>query len=99
MMLALPLSRLSMPDCNVTLHREFWQPVTMSPARKYSDPGLKKAIDAMGSASALARALGISHVAVLRWKRVPYKHIIRIEKITGVAREDLRPELYRKTHR
>jgi DNA-binding transcriptional regulator YdaS (Cro superfamily) len=60
----------------------------------YADPGLRKALKAAGGVSALARALGITHVAVLEWKRVPYQHIIRIEEITGVPRQELRPELY-----
>lgn len=71
----------------------------MSAARSYSDPGLRKAIAAAGGIRPLARALGLDHTAVLRWTRVPYEHIIRIEEITGVPREVLRPELYRKPSR
>jgi DNA-binding transcriptional regulator YdaS (Cro superfamily) len=29
---------------------------------------------------------------------VPYEHIIKIEEVTGVQREELRPELYRVPH-
>jgi DNA-binding transcriptional regulator YdaS (Cro superfamily) len=56
--------------------------------------GLQKAIEAAGSGSALARLLGIDRAAVHRWRDVPPRHIIMIEKMTGVPREQLRPDLY-----
>lgn len=56
--------------------------------------GLQKAIDVMGSRSALARALNIDQAAISRWKQVPSKWIIPIEHLTNVPREQLRPDLY-----
>jgi hypothetical protein len=47
----------------------------------------------------LARALDLSHVSVLRWTSVPIRYLLQIEEITGVPREKLRPELYRKPRR
>ena len=85
-----------MPDGKATFYRAM--DGNMSAARTYSDPGLRKALAAAGGIRPLARALGISHVAVLNWTRVPYKHIVRIEEVTGVPREVLRPELYRVPH-
>jgi len=56
--------------------------------------GIKKAIKAMGSGAALARALGIDRASVCGWAEIPAKRIIQIERLTGVPREELRPDLY-----
>jgi hypothetical protein len=58
------------------------------------DDGLKTAIEAVGGAIALASRLKISLQAVYRWRRVPDRRIIQIEKATGVSREILRPDLH-----
>jgi len=57
---------------------------------------LGKAIKAAGSISKLARALGISPQAVWQWREIPVRHVISIERIFGVPREELRPDLYRR---
>ena len=56
--------------------------------------GLQKAIAAAGGTTALARAIGVNHAAISRWTMVPAHWIIKIEHITGVPREELRPDLY-----
>jgi DNA-binding transcriptional regulator YdaS (Cro superfamily) len=61
---------------------------------KKTDPGLARAIEAAGGVRALAAKLGISHSVIVRWKRAPARHIIRIEEVTGVPSHELRPELY-----
>ena len=43
----------------------------------------------------LARRLGISHAAVSQWDEVPAHRIVDIERVTGIPRERLRPDLYR----
>jgi DNA-binding transcriptional regulator YdaS (Cro superfamily) len=49
-----------------------------------------------GARSALARALGLSPAAVLQWNgRVPAKRVVEVERLTGIPREALRPDLYR----
>ena len=58
------------------------------------DSGLKAALEAAGSMRALARALGISHQAVIQWTRIPTERIIEVERVTGVDRKRLRPDLY-----
>jgi DNA-binding transcriptional regulator YdaS (Cro superfamily) len=58
-------------------------------------PGLRAAISAAGGLRPLARLLGITHQAILQWERIPAERIIEIEARTGVARERLRPDLYR----
>jgi DNA-binding transcriptional regulator YdaS (Cro superfamily) len=57
---------------------------------------LDKAIAAVGSASALARALGITRMAVAQWKKVPAERVLEVEKATRgkVKRYELRPDLY-----
>jgi DNA-binding transcriptional regulator YdaS (Cro superfamily) len=56
--------------------------------------GLQKALEIMGSYTALAAELGIDRNAIRRWHDVPDHWIIKIEHLTGVPREELRPDLY-----
>jgi DNA-binding transcriptional regulator YdaS (Cro superfamily) len=47
-----------------------------------------------GAVSQLARRLGITHSAILQWRgRVPLKRIAAVERITGIPRDVLRPDL------
>lgn len=55
---------------------------------------LELAIDKIGSASALARQLGVSPSAVLQWDIVPPKRVLEVEAFTGVSRHFLRPDIY-----
>jgi DNA-binding transcriptional regulator YdaS (Cro superfamily) len=52
------------------------------------------AIKRAGGHRALGRALGISHQAISRWKKVPSSRVLEIERLSGVPRELLRPDLY-----
>lgn len=47
-----------------------------------------------GRVSELAAALSITHSAISQWDRVPSDRILQVEKVTGIARGDLRPDLY-----
>lgn len=58
------------------------------------DPGLLRAVDAIGSYAALARALNKTKAGVWQWKRVPAERVLAVERVTGVSRHDLRPDLY-----
>jgi TorA maturation chaperone TorD/DNA-binding transcriptional regulator YdaS (Cro superfamily) len=58
------------------------------------DEALEQAIVAAGGVRPLARALGVSQPAVSAWKRVPADRVLAVESITGVARSQLRPDLY-----
>lgn len=42
----------------------------------------------------LAGELSISPSAVSMWDRVPAERVLDVERITGVSRHDLRPDLY-----
>jgi DNA-binding transcriptional regulator YdaS (Cro superfamily) len=47
-----------------------------------------------GRAQDLAAKLGISPSAISQWHRVPAERTIDIERLTGIPRHDLRPDLY-----
>jgi DNA-binding transcriptional regulator YdaS (Cro superfamily) len=47
-----------------------------------------------GRRVALARELGITPGAVSQWSRVPAERLIEIERVTGIRRELLRPDLF-----
>ena len=50
-----------------------------------------------GAKAELARQLGITHAAVNQWgDRVPAERVVDVERITGIPREALRPDLYRR---
>ncbi|MEQ1403861.1 Cro/CI family transcriptional regulator [Neorhizobium sp. Rsf11] len=55
---------------------------------------LDEAISAVGSASELARRLGITPAAVLQWDQVPPTRVLAVEEISGVSRHRLRPDIY-----
>jgi DNA-binding transcriptional regulator YdaS (Cro superfamily) len=59
-----------------------------------SEAPLKRALDAAGGPSALGRELGISSAAVSQWEQVPPLRVLDVERITGVPRHELRPDLY-----
>jgi TorA maturation chaperone TorD len=58
------------------------------------DSGLREAIRAAGGISELARRLGISQPSVSNWDRVPAERVLAVEAATGIARADLRPDLF-----
>jgi TorA maturation chaperone TorD len=60
------------------------------------DPGLSKAIQAVGGVSELARRIGISQPSVSNWDKVPAERVLAVEAATGVARVRLRPDLFRE---
>jgi DNA-binding transcriptional regulator YdaS (Cro superfamily) len=61
----------------------------MSPLSEY--------LQTRGNASKLARDLGITHAAVGQWQgKCPAERVVEVERITGIPREALRPDLYRR---
>lgn len=62
--------------------------------RKIMDQGLRLAIEAIGTRYALAKGLGISPSVVLRWRRVPFERVLEVEKLTGIDRSHLCPDLF-----
>jgi DNA-binding transcriptional regulator YdaS (Cro superfamily) len=53
-----------------------------------------KAVKAAGGVKALSDLLGISQPAVTAWKRVPASRVLVVEKITGISRHKLRPDVF-----
>ena len=51
-------------------------------------------IEAAGGTGNLAKQLGIKHQAIYQWKQIPVHRVIEIEKLTGIPRDRLRPDLY-----
>ncbi|WP_428485980.1 transcriptional regulator [Rhodopila sp.] len=49
-----------------------------------------------GSLAKLAEELGLTRGAVAKWDRVPAERVVEVERITGIPREQLRPDLYRQ---
>ena len=57
--------------------------------------GLQIAIKAAGSMRGLARLLDIAPQSIVRWKKgIPAERVIEVERVTGVPRAVLRPDLY-----
>ena len=58
------------------------------------DKGVAAAISSVGGVKKLAAELGIKQPSVSGWKRVPAERVISVEKISGVSRTVLRPDIY-----
>lgn len=41
-----------------------------------------------------AQRLGITAQAISQWTRVPVERVLDVERITGVSRTELRPDIY-----
>ncbi len=58
---------------------------------------IDRAIEAAGSASELARRLGVVPMTVTQWRKrgqVPAERCLAIEAATGVSRHNLRPDVF-----
>lgn len=58
---------------------------------------LEKAINIAGNQVILAEQLGVTPQAVQQWKKnnkVPAERVISVERLTGVSRHDIRPDIY-----
>lgn len=53
-----------------------------------------KAAEKAGGVVALARELGIKHTALYSWNRVPAERVLDVERISGISRHDLRPDIF-----
>jgi DNA-binding transcriptional regulator YdaS (Cro superfamily) len=56
--------------------------------------GVRLAVEAAGGVPQLAAALGLNRTGVWRWKRVPVERAAEIEKLYGVPRAVLRPDIW-----
>ena len=55
---------------------------------------LERAIKAAGGLAGLAGPLGITAQAVSQWDEVPPLRVLAVERISGISRYELRPDLY-----
>lgn len=49
-----------------------------------------------GRKTALARELKISPAAISQWDDVPTGRVLEVERLTGIPRQQLRPDLFRE---
>lgn len=59
-----------------------------------SKEALRRAIKSCGGLDKLAAPLGITAQAVSQWDEVPPRRVLAVERVSGVSRHELRPDLY-----
>ena len=59
-----------------------------------SETPLDRAITAAGGLTRLAASLNITKQAVAQWDEVPPLRVLEVERLSGVSRSELRPDLY-----
>jgi DNA-binding transcriptional regulator YdaS (Cro superfamily) len=63
--------------------------------RTHRDAGVDLAIEAAGGVSQLARLLGVRKQAIYAgWRKIPIHRIRQVSRITGIPREQLRPDIF-----
>lgn len=62
-------------------------------ARTTIDP-VQLAVEGAGGTAVLARGLNIRSQAISQWTRIPAERVLQVEKLSGVPRHLLRPDLY-----
>jgi DNA-binding transcriptional regulator YdaS (Cro superfamily) len=55
---------------------------------------IQEAAGKVGGIVKLSLALGLSRGAASQWRRVPAERVLEVERLTGVPKEILRPDLY-----
>jgi DNA-binding transcriptional regulator YdaS (Cro superfamily) len=58
------------------------------------EDALQEAIRRVGGLNAVARALDIKAQSVIKWRVTPPLRVIPLEKLSGVSRHRLRPDIY-----
>lgn len=55
---------------------------------------IQRVAQACGNMATLARELGITRAAVAQWDKIPAERCLTIERLTGISRYELRPDIY-----
>ena len=55
---------------------------------------LKRAVENVGGQAKFARLIGVTAQAVSQWDEVPPLRVLAVERVSGVSRTELRPDLY-----
>jgi DNA-binding transcriptional regulator YdaS (Cro superfamily) len=56
--------------------------------------GIKEFAERAGGVVRLSLALGLSRAAVAQWHRVPAERVLEVERLTGISRYELRPDVF-----
>lgn len=70
------------------------KPHFIMPRMETSLTPLEAAIKAAGNAQKFAELVGVTPQAISQWRRVPALRVLQVERLTGVSRHDLRPDIY-----
>lgn len=65
-----------------------------SSARPERSEMLQRVLAKVRSESWLAKQLGIAPQSLWKWRDVPIRHVNEIERIVGIPREKLRPDIF-----
>lgn len=55
---------------------------------------LERAKERVGGQAALAKLIGVTAQAISQWDEVPPLRVLDVERVSGVSRSELRPDLY-----
>ena len=55
---------------------------------------LARAVRLSGGQATFARLIGVTAQAVSQWDQVPPLRVLEVERVSGVSRHELRPDLY-----
>jgi DNA-binding transcriptional regulator YdaS (Cro superfamily) len=55
---------------------------------------LRRAVENVGGQAKFARRIGVTAQAVSQWDEVPPLRVLAVERVSGVSRHELRPDLY-----
>lgn len=55
---------------------------------------LSRAVANVGGQAKFARLIGVTAQAVSQWDEVPPLRVLAVERVSGVSRHELRPDLY-----
>ena len=60
----------------------------------YTETVLERVVVAVGSRKAIAREIKVSYQAVCKWRRVPERHCKKLERLTGISKHEMRPDIW-----